>query len=430
MPDQITLREMLRAGAPCEPQHLSGMDVFIGHAGSPCVMVFPQGLPAEAMAESLKAVLAHYPVFTGRYRRDEQGHVFIDGQDAGVPYTVHQHRETMPAWGMDRPIGADMPRWFQRIYPWRLVNTGRPPMAIEVHRFACGGALLSVTAAHSLCDGSTFWAFMMDWARKHHGADIAPAVWDRNRFIQASEAHMASPPWQAWLRDTGLLDRLHLYGALAWQHWRVLADRRLRLSGATLSRWQQEAAQACPEAAPFSSAELATAWVLRALSSGMPRGHTLSIGHVLDLRHRSGLGLHRRYVGNALGRDVIEVPGADLAQTELADVARRCRMRWDRIPLPELQAHLGWLEGRRQAHRAHRLTSELAARSLTHGVLINNCGHFPAYKIDFGSGPPSWHETERPPYRRILLAPSAARDGGLDLQVTARRSELSRLPAV
>ena len=53
---------LLRAGAQHPPQQLSATDLFIGHLGMPCVLSFPQGLPVDALRESLRQVLAHYQI--------------------------------------------------------------------------------------------------------------------------------------------------------------------------------------------------------------------------------------------------------------------------------------------------------------------------------------------------------------------------------
>jgi hypothetical protein len=48
--------------------------------------------------------------------------------------------------------------------------------------------------------------------------------------------------------------------------------------------------------------------------------------------------------------------------------------------------------------------------------------------MDFGQGGPSWIETERTPYRSLILTPTPAMDGGFDVRLTAPRSELAAWP--
>ena len=431
-----TKQEMLHAGTRHTPQFLNATDLFIGHLGVPCALVYPQGLPVEALRDSLQRVLAHYPVFTSRYRRDAQGLVLLDGGDAGLAFSVEDHPQPMPAWGVNQPLGADVHHWAAGIAPWRLVNRDTAPMQVRLHRFACGGALLAITAAHSLCDGSAFWSFMMDWLRTHHGHALVPPVLDRNAAIEAATAwgkanaeQTQGGPHQAGLHQAGPWERLRLYTRLAWQYGVTLHDRHLHLDGATLAAWQAQAATDLPGAAPYSAHELAVAWVVRAWSASLGDERPRHLGTVTDLRHRKGLGLHRKYIGNALGRDLIDVPAATLAGPTLAHIAAACRTRWHTPDIGELQAGLGWLERQRQRHRAHRLVADIMSCPASHSLQINNCGHFPIYKIDFGGGPPAWYETMRPPYPRVLITPSGAADGGLNLQVTATRAAQQHLAA-
>ncbi len=429
MPTRITTQSLIKSGATCTPQYLTGMDLLMGHFGITCALVYPSGLDADAMAHSLKMVLHYYPVFTSRYRRDKQGLVMIDGQDAGLSWTVKHHTVSMPAWCQAQPIGKRMRQYCARMPPWSLVDRNHAPMAIQLHVFACGGCLLTVTASHSLCDGNAFWAFMMDWARCHGGHAIVPPAIDRNDLIARSSQYTAAPSPQTWLlRDCSLASQCRLYAGLAWQHLTMFGEHRMTFSGELLSAWQRQAALSLPDAAPFSAHELVVAWVLRALSDRMPPQQERIVGLVLDLRIRMGLGIPRKYVGNALGRDLMALAADDLAHDNLAQVAVRCRIPYDRIALTEQQAYLGLLEQYRQKRTIGRLFTEIVARSLDTGVLVNNCAHFPVYKIDFGSGPPSWQERESAPFRRIVLSPSAQRDGGLDMHITAKRHELATLP--
>lgn len=423
---------LLRAGAQHPPQQLSATDLFIGHLGMPCVLSFPQGLPVDALRESLRQVLAHYPILTSRYQRGPDGHPLLDGSDAGLPFTVHTHPQDMPRCDASNPLRAGVLKWAPTIAPWSLVGRDVAPMQVRVHRFACGGALLAITAVHSLCDGSAFWTFMMDWVRTHHGHALVPPVLDRNAHIEAAAAWGApadgAPGAQrGGLQEASVWARTRLYARLAWQHWVGLRDLHLLLDGALLASWQAQAAQDLPEAAPYSTHELATAWVLRAWSATLHDARERHLSTVTDLRHRKGLGLHRKYIGNALGRELSHMPATELAGPTLAHVAAACRARWPVSSVQALQASLGWLSKLRQGHRIHRLVADIMTLPASHSLLINNCAHFPIYKIDFGSGPPNWYETMRPPYPRVLITPSPARDGGLALQVTAHRAVLRRL---
>ena len=96
-------------------------------------------------------------------------------------------------------------------------------------------------------------------------------------------------------------------------------------------------------------------------------------------------------------------------------------------PTEDLQADLGLMELHRRRHTIHTLMTESSIRALDGGIVINNCGHFPMYRVDLGSGAPTWFETVRPPFRGVMLAPTPPGTDGFDLHVTALPHELAAL---
>jgi shikimate O-hydroxycinnamoyltransferase len=82
---------LVKSGAPLAPQYLTGLDLQATHGGTSCALVYPQGLDADGLVQSLAGVLAAYPVLSGRLRRDAQGYVFIDTCDTGVAFLVKRH---------------------------------------------------------------------------------------------------------------------------------------------------------------------------------------------------------------------------------------------------------------------------------------------------------------------------------------------------
>ena len=425
----LTERTLIRAGATMERQYLTGLDVLASHAATACILVYPQGLDAAALKQSLATTLNAYPVLSGRLKRDARGHIFIDASDQGVPFIVKQHPGPLPPYGVARPMNQGIRQFFTRIYPWQVVDRPCPLMAIELHQFSDGGAVLSITPVHSACDGGALWVFLMDWVRAHHGGTLTPPVLDRNAVIRFGQENMHRPCEHPTVRVTPLLQRVVLYTRFAWQHVTQLDRVILRITPQQVQQWKDAAKAQLPEGTSVAAHDLAIAHCLRAWSAHLRARTPRAITVITDLRFRRQLGLARKFIGNALGRDLVTLSAQDLAQGSLTTLAQRCHIPLDRISQDELLGYLGYIESHRQRQTVGQLLSEGGKQLVEAGIIVNNCAHFPVYKMDFGQGPPSWHETERPPYRHLLLTPTPGMDGGFDVRLTARRSELAALRA-
>lgn len=416
----------LKSGVTHEPQYLTGLDLFQTHTGITFTLVYEQGLDSQAMQRSLQTTLAAYPSLTGRIKRDTQGYAYIDGNDQGMSFKVRTHPGAMPAYGIDRMVWTDLSLYRRRFFPWQVVNKDQALLNIEIHHFEQGGALLTFTAAHSVCDGASCWIFMMDWLRTHHGHTITPPALDRNALINFSQVHVAAcHEAQAGLQILSKPKMLKGFARLAWQHLTALDWVSFRIPGEQLARWKQEALATWGEDQAPGTQDLVLAQCLKRMSPHMRSHAQRHLGFVTDLRFRRGVGVPRKYVGNALGRDMISLDAATIAANPAPALAAHLTTPLDHTPLPDMLGALGVMERHRQQRSIHTLSSVAGWHTVDAGLIINNSAHIPVYKMDFGSGPPSWHEYERSPYRRVLLTPSAVRDGGLDIHLSAPRHELA-----
>lgn len=418
-------RALIRAGTRAAPQHLTGLDLRVGHPSSPCLLVYPQGLDGDALKHSLAALLRHYPVLTGRMRADAQGHVYIDDSDAGIAFTEHRHASAMPNFGVHHPIGADLGRYYQQIYPWKVVGHPQPLVAIALHHHACGGTILSIMGVHSLCDGGAFWAFMQDWIRIHHGHPITPPALDRQGLIEVCEANMSRPYTQGFVQAYSAMARTGMLARMAWQHFTQMDTLSFRVTPAQIAAWRDEARAQGEDADMPAGHEFVIAHGLRHLSQRLPANAVRHIGQVLDLRFRRIPGIARKYLGNAVGHDLMALPREALADPSLARIARRCRMPIERNTEADILGYLGLMGRHRLTHSNQSVWVKGIVHSLAGGTMVNNCAHFPVYKMDFGQGPPNWFDFARTPYRMLVLLPSAHRDGGFDVRITARKRELA-----
>ena len=415
----------MSCGVTLDPQYFTGLDMFQTHAGNATCLVYPQGMDADALQASFVVVLRAYPVFAGRIRRDAQGHDFMDCNDAGVLWRVQCHPGATPPYGLSRPIGPDTQRYSRRIMPWQVVNQPRAAVVLEIHQFEDGGTILTVVASHSVCDGAAFWHFMMDWVRVHRGHPIAsPPALDRNAVIRFSHGHAGRPVAGPLLRDTTLPQRLSTWSRLAWQYATAMDWTVFRIPGEQIARWKAETKSADGQAPALATQDLVLAKCLQRLSPRLRPSLPRHVGLVHDLRFRRHVGMGRKYVGNALSRDMITLSAEAIAQNDVASLARQCQVPLDHLSQEELIQDLQRMEYHRHHRTIHTLASTAGWHTADAGLILNNSAHFPVYKVDFGNGPPSWHEYPRAPYRRLLLTPSAQMDGGLDVHLSAHRHEL------
>ncbi|MFT3859618.1 MAG: acyltransferase [Aquabacterium sp.] len=417
---------LLRAGVRTAPQYLTGLDLRVGHPSSPCLLVYPQGLDDAALAHSLTRLLRSYPVITGRMKADKQGHIYIDDSDAGMAFTVHRHATPLPPYGPGLAVGRDMARYFRQIYPWKVVDHPQALLAVEVHHFACGGSLMSVMGVHSLCDGGAFWAFMMDWMRTHHGHPITPPALDRQALIDTCEAHIDRPYTQGHVEHLRLRTRMGLMGRMVWQHLTQMDTVTWHVGTGQIAAWREAARQVCEEDVIPAAHDFVIGHALRHLSARLPHTPTRHIGQVQDLRLRRIPGIARKYMGNAVGHDLMALPRAELEHPCLTRVAQHCRMPLDRHSEADILAYLGLMARHRRTHSNQAVWVKGIVHSLHDGVMVNNCAHFPVYKMDFGGGAPSWFDFGRTPYRMLVLTPAPpSLGGGLVARLTARRAELA-----
>lgn len=423
----LTRKRLIRCGQPSEPQYLTGIDLMIGHPVSPLLMVYPQGLDALALAQSLAKVLVHYPLYAQRLKRDAQGHVYLDGVDAGVIWLSREHAHDLPAYGVDHLMDGHQRRYYRPVWPWRVVDHDQSPLMIEVNTFACGGVVLAVTCLHSVSDGCAFWAFMLDWARVHQGHPITPPALDRRPLIEMGQAHRDVPYTIGHIREIPVWRRAWWSAQFLWQYATTMQRMAFHIPAQQIERWRESEAPSQPQESPTSGPDLIIALCMRTMSSVMPPERPRYMGLITDLRFRRMGAVARKYVGNALGQDLVELSAQDLSSGSLADVAARCRVPMDHVSLSDLHSYLALVERHRQARTCHHLFVTGAVHCLHNGVIVNNCAHFPIYKIDFGRGPATWCDNEPLPYRKLMILPAPGQSGGFVVQLTARRGEIAAM---
>ena len=417
--------KMLRCGATCERQYLTGVDIFNTHTGIPLTLVYPQGLDVAAMEAGMIREAAKQPVMAGRIRTDEHGLPYIDGNDAGMAFRVHRAQGRLPPFGPHLHMAPLLKHFAKPVFPWQVVNKDTSLFQVDIHQYDCGGAVLCITGIHSLYDGAYFWKFMLDWAKATRGEPTETPDFDRSVMIKLGQAHLNDPYTQGLVYETTLLQRLKIIAGFAWQHFTALEKGVFRIPASTIEQWKAQARREMPDHPGVSTADLVTLHCLQEMSPVMWSDDDRFIGMVIDLRYKRRLRLPRHYCGNALGQGEVRYTKAELERDSLVQLAARCKVPTETMTDQVYLSFLGLMERLRQQKRVGTLMMKNAVDTLRAGVVLNNCSHFPTYDIDFGTGRPSWHDNAQVVYRMIMLCPTPEQDGGMDVHLTARKEEVA-----
>lgn len=412
----------LQACTQAPPQRLTGSDLFNGHVGIPVMLVYPQGFDAVRAERALREVLRGYPVITGRLRKGSDGHAFIDCNDAGIDFRVHACAGPLPTYGIERPMGRDLRRYFKPFLPWRIVGRDVPLLQVDVWRFEDGGIVLSCYGTHSVFDGISFWQFMSDWSAACRGEAVPLRAFDR-KVLTDIVADRPVPQEAGLLYDPTMPERIGLFARLGWQALQ-LRKAVLRVPASLVQRWKDEARAAGDATAGVSSSDLVAAFCLQQFSPLMPPQHERSVGIVLDLRARRRLRIPRDYFGNALGYGEGRSTTQEVASLSLPELALRCRPTAAQLAHDALSDLLALLDHHRAQKSVWRLFMRPAGETLRAGFILNNCVNFPMYRIDLGQGGPAWYDICGVAFRMLMVVSTPEGDGGLDLHLSARPAEI------
>ncbi|MES2091060.1 MAG: acyltransferase [Pseudomonadota bacterium] len=417
----------LQSGIKGPAQYLTGMDLFNGHVSIPMILVYPQGMDLGAIERSLVQTMQSYPVITGRIKKDAQGDQYIDNNDAGIDFRVSRCSGVLPSYGAHNPFGKDIDSYVRRSYPWQVVDKDMPLFQIDIYQFDDGGVILCLLGVHSLFDGSSFWQFVLDWSKTHRGLAIDPTSLDRDVVIAAGQVHPHVSRPAELVYDPKMGERISLLARLGFRAVTSTAKGVFRIPASTVQKWHADAKNELPAGAKVSTAELVTAYCLKTLSPVMEPGRYRTVGIVLDLRYKRPLNIPRNYFGNALGYGQARYTPDELATLSIPVLAQKCRPEPEGISTDALCNYLALVEKYRQAKAIWKLFLKPAGDTLQGGLVLNNCIHLPVYEVDFGSGPPSWHDICGVAFRMLMMFPTPEVDGGVDLHFTGRPHELKAL---
>lgn len=425
---QLLVDKRLHAGVTAPRQYLTGLDIFHAHAGIPVVLVYKNGLDLALVERALVETLKHYPIMAGRYKKDAQGQVYVDSNDGGIDFRVSRCEGPMP-YGPQNPAGKqDIKRFFKLVLPWQVVDKDTPLLQVNIFQYGDGGIVMCCYAPHSLLDGSSYWGFMQNWSNACRGLEIKPPSFDRQVLIDAGQTPIDPASYDLMVAPR-ILDYIGIMLRLGWRAATGMKSEVLRIPAGTVQQWKSQAKTEMPDSAGVSSVELVTAYVMKAFSPCMPRGVERSVGLVLDLRYKRRLKLPRDYFGNALSYAEARYSEQDLARQSVPVLAERCRPDNEQVSTASLFKMLTLTEQYRQKKAVWQLLFKPTIETLRGGLILNNVIQLPIYDIDLGRGTPDWYDICPMTIRMLMVVNTPQKDGGVDLHVTARQSELQALRA-
>ncbi|RDG36858.1 acyltransferase [Streptomyces corynorhini] len=407
-------------GASGERVRLGVHDLMNGTFATSRTFFYRESLDADALADSLRRTLAHYPLLTGRLVRDDDGGLSVLCDDAGAALTVTSSGDPMPDVGPGRPVRPQMRRYVPAVNPFRVVGHNAPLLGLKVTHMRGGGSVLGVSINHSVVDASSYLDFLLHCSRTHLGQEFSAPPRDRALLDGLADDARPEPTDSQYDVVTGR----RKFGFI----WKVNAHaRKVRT---TVVRFTAEEVLALRETAragqdrdrpPASSGDALGAHLWRVLSALRDRepGAEERLGVVVGLRSVLKERLPDGYWGNAVSNTTAALLARELREEPLAHAAGAIRDALNRVTPERVRQEVAFLEAQRRARSSGRVLSRMSLDAFEGTVALNNVGRLPMYAMDFGTGRPFWSELPGSPIPwTILVMPTPEDDHSRDIHLS------------
>lgn len=422
--DDVETR-LIQCGVRLPKTRLSILDIMPGTVPVPCAAAFPYRIDRDRLLVSLRSCLQEFPLKCGRMIESPEGEWLLDGNDAGLRYTVIEADRAMPKFSYAQPMKPQMRQLTETLGYWP-VNRDQPIVGIRVTRFL-DGTVIGITHTHVLMDGVSSWIFLERWAQHFRGKladsgltfDRAPLMFTGKADFATEEAKddqiRAQPASQ--LRVAELIGRALLAPLTG-------ATRVFHLPGAALTAHKQRLTPHLPKDAWISTQDAAMGMLVQAVAAAT-RHEELQIGTIYDLRNLSELELSRHFVANAAMSRMFTERSVRLS-SEPVTAAHTLRRLASTLSGERVRGELLRMAARVTPRSAVRYMPGFILDQFGNGLLLNNYSRFPIYAVDFGSGPPVWGDYPAPPLNRVInLLPDPNGDG-VAVHLTLPRTEMRR----
>jgi shikimate O-hydroxycinnamoyltransferase len=410
---------------------LSVYDLVTGPISIPRVFYYRRTLDGEALRASLSRVLRHYPLVTGRLKRDPDGGMSVLCDDSGVLFVESALTEQMPDPPVDEPAAPDLRRFYREWLPFRVVDRDQPLLTVKLTHMAGGGSVLGVAINHSITDGAGLLALLENWSHEHRGLEYPPPCEDRRLLDNLGEG---APP--AALLDNGRFAVARRGAKLAFVARLITSTGRLSTVTVHFTPGEIDAMKAAATAELLGTGRWVSAndaftahlWQVLGELRARPGGSAEKLGLVVGLRSVFGDTLPPGYWGNPITNAQITMTADELRTRSLAAVAEAVRGGLGPDAPAVVRDEIAFLAAQREAGRSARVMSRTAFDTFDNTVGINNRSRFPYYRIDLGEGAPFRADFPAIPVPWMLdIMPTPTEDGGRLVHMRLPRAQADAL---
>lgn len=391
----------------------------------------------NSLKQSLAVALVHFPALAGRLSTDDDDHVHILCNDAGVDFIQAKAKHFSVAAIL--PPDHDVPDCFKEFFAFdrTLSYSGhsKPLMAVQVTELA-DGIFIGCTVNHAVTDGTSFWHFFNTFAEICNGAKKISKTPDFSRdTVFNSPAVLRFPaggPKITFAGDEPLRERIFHFSREAIQSLKLRANSRsgsmVRTAAkATLNGISESAEilgkQLNDRTAEISSFQSLCAQLWRSVTRArrLEGTKTTTFRMAVNCRHRVSPPMESHYFGNAIQSIPTYSPASELLTNDLGWCAgllhrnvvshddatvRRGVGNWEREPrlFP-----LGNFDGA--------------------SITMGSSPRFPMYNNDFGWGKPVAVRSGRANKfdGKISAFPGREGNGSVDLEVVLEPETMAGL---
>ena len=341
---------------------------------------FSSVLDRSRLEESLERTLAQFPWLQHRLEQTPDGRSLR--LSAGVSPV------SLEAGALDSSRGQGTK------FVGPLESTVGSPLARFCLTETSSGSVLGASMSHAIADGSSFFYFMVNWARITRGEPVLGPV---RVAMPASTEGIDEPTAERILSDCGLFSG----GARENITSDHLKEEFLYLSPVELASIRESAQRESD--VRLSTNDLVTAYLWQKLGPDWcnAAGETESF-LTCPVDGRAVAGIPPNHFGCALGFAVARMEADRLAHASLGDLATRVRTAIKSVTADTLQKASGTLARVRQRDGLAGVQS-LHARHPTAGMVVTNMTRVPLAELDFGSGAPTSFASDAAEYHAASL---------------------------